>query len=134
MSIFHDDEEEDDFTPKNPNNKDKEERIKRFLQNINEDSSDELLVNRRSKRKLIHVVLKIGIDGFIKSFPKIVYSEFYDKLMIDLYNHYTKSKFDDIKEIDIENIIHTVKYFEDDEEYEKCRDITKLYTDIEYRK
>ena len=134
MSIFHDDEEEDDFTPKNPNNKDKEERIKRFLQNINEDGGDELLVNRRSKRKLIHVVLKMGIGEFIKSFPKIVYSEFYDKLMIDLYNHYTKSKFDDIKEIDIENIIHTVKYFEDDEEYEKCRDITKLYTDIEYRK
>ena len=134
MSIFHDDEEEDDFTPKNPNNKDKEERIKRFLQNINEDGCDELLVNRRSKRKLIHVVLKMGIDEFIKSFPKIVYSEFYDKLMIDLYNHYTKSKFDDIKEIDIENIIHTVKYFEDDEEYEKCRDITKLYNDIEYRK
>jgi uncharacterized protein YaaR (DUF327 family) len=132
-NIFNNDDE-DDFAPRNPSDKDKEERIKKFLQNINEDGGDELLVNRRSKRKLIYVVLKMGINEFIKSFPKIIYSEFYDTLMIDLYNHYTKSKFDDIEEIDIENIIHAVKYFEDDEEYEKCRDITKLYTDLEYKK
>jgi hypothetical protein len=134
MSIFHDDEEEEDFTPRNPNDEDKERRIKKFLKNIHEDGGDELLVNRRHKRKLIHVVLKIGIYDFIKSFPKIVHSELYDTLMIDLYNYYTKSKFDDIQEIDVENIIHTVKYFEDDEEYEKCRDITELYNNIEFRK
>ena len=132
MSIFHDDEDEDDLTPKNPSDRDKEERIKKFLKNIHEDGGDELLINRRSKRKLIHVVLKMGINEFIKSFPKIIHSEFYDTLMIDLYNHYTKSKFDNIQEIDIENIIHTVKYFEDDEEYEKCHEIIELYKDEKF--
>ena len=134
MSIFHDDEEEEDFTPRNPNDEDKEKRIKRFLKNIHENAGDQLNVGRVGKRKLIYSVLKMGIDSFIKSFPKIIYSEFYDTLMIDLYNHYTKSKFDNINDIDIENIVHTVKYFEDDEEYEKCHDITELYNNIEFRK
>jgi hypothetical protein len=132
MSIFHDDEEEEDFTPKNPNNDDKEKRIKRFLKNIHENADDQLMINRRGNRKLIYTVLKMGIDSFIESFPKVVHSEFYDTLMIDLYNHYTKSKFDNIQEIDIENIIHTVKYFENDEEYEKCHEIIELYKDEKF--
>ena len=37
-----------------------------------------------------------------------------------------------IQEIDIENIIHTVKYFEDDEEYEKCHEIIELYKDEKF--
>lgn len=131
MSIFNDDEEED-FNSEN-SNKEKEERIKEFLRGIHEDN-DKPSINRRGKRKLIDVVLKLGIDAFISSFPKIIHSEFYETLMVDLYNHYTKSKFENLKEIDIENIIYVVKHYEDDEEYEKCQDITELYTNIEYRK
>ena len=127
MSIFNDDEEED-FTPQDP----KEERIKKFLSRIHSDVDDERMMNRRSKRKLIDVVLKLGIDGFIHSFPKIVKSDLFENLMTDLYNHYTKSKFDDIKETDIENIIYVVKYYENDEEYEKCHELTELYVDIDY--
>jgi hypothetical protein len=127
MSIFNDDEEED-FTPQDP----KEERIKRFLNRIRGDFDEERLINRRSKRKLIDVVLKLGIDDFIHSFPKVVKSDLFENLMTDLYNHYTKSKFDDIKETDVENIIYVVKYYENDEEYEKCHEITELYVDIDY--
>jgi hypothetical protein len=131
MSIFNDDEEED-FTPEDSNN-DKEKRIKQFLRGIYEDN-ERPSINRRGKRKLIDVVLKLGIDSFMTSFPKIIHSEFYDTLMVDLYKHYTKSKFDNLSEIDIENIVYVVKHYEDDEEYEKCQDITKLYSDIEFRK
>ncbi len=127
MSIFNDDEEED-FTPQDP----KEERIKKFLNRIHSDVDDERMMNRRSKRKIIDVVLKLGIDDFIHSFPKIVKSDLFENLMTDLYNHYTKSKFDDIKETDIQNIIYVVKYYENDEEYEKCHEITELYVDIDY--
>jgi hypothetical protein len=127
MSIFNDDEEED-FTPQDP----KEERIKRFLNRIRGDFDEERLINRRSKRKLIDVVLKLGIDDFIHSFPKVVKSDLFENLMTDLYNHYTKSKFDDIKETDVENIIYVVKHYENDEEYEKCHEITELYVDIDY--
>jgi hypothetical protein len=130
MSIFNDDEEED-FTPENLDN-DKEKRIKQFLKGIHEDN-DKPSINRRGKRKLIDVVLKLGIQSFMSSFPKIIHSEFYDTLMIDLYNHYTKSAFENIREIDIENIVYVVKHYEDDEEYEKCQDITKLYNNIEFR-
>lgn len=130
MSIFNDDEEED-FSPKRPNNEN-EKRIKQFLKNIYEDG-DKPVINRRGKRKLIDVVLKLGIKSFLSSFPKIVDSEFYDTLMVDLYNHYTQSRFEDLREIDIENIIHVVKHYEDDEEYEKCQDITELYNNIEFR-
>jgi hypothetical protein len=127
MSIFNDDEEED-FTPQDP----KEERIKRFLNRIRGDFDEERLINRRSKRKLIDVVLKLGIDDFIHSFPKVVKSDLFENLMTDLYNHYTKSKFDDIKETDVENIIYVVKHYENDEEYEKCHEIIELYVDIDY--
>jgi hypothetical protein len=127
MSIFNDDEEED-FTPQDP----KEERIKRFLSRIRGDFDEEHLLNRRSKRKLIDIVLKLGIDGFIHSFPKVIKSDLFENLMTDLYNHYTKSKFDDIKETDVENIIYVVKHYENDEEYEKCHEITELYVDIDY--
>jgi hypothetical protein len=127
MSIFNDDEEED-FTPQDP----KEERIKRFLNRIRGDFDEERLINRRSKRKLIDVVLKLGIDDFIHSFPKVVKSDLFENLMTDLYNYYTKSKFDDIKETDVENIIYVVKHYENDEEYEKCHEITELYVDIDY--
>jgi hypothetical protein len=127
MSIFNDDEEED-FTPQDP----KEERIKRFLSRIRGDFDEEHQLNRRSKRKLIDIVLKLGIDGFIHSFPKVIKSDLFENLMTDLYNHYTKSKFDDIKETDVENIIYVVKYYENDEEYEKCHEITELYVDIDY--
>jgi hypothetical protein len=127
MSIFNDDEEED-FTPQDP----KEERIKRFLSRIRGDFDEEHQLNRRSKRKLIDIVLKLGIDGFIHSFPKMVKSDLFENLMTDLYNHYTKSKFDDIKETDVENIIYVVKHYENDEEYEKCHEITELYVDIDY--
>jgi hypothetical protein len=113
MSIFNDDEEED-FTPQDP----KEERIKRFLNRIRGDFDEERLINRRSKRKLIDVVLKLGIDDFIHSFPKVVKSDLFENLMTDLYNHYTKSKFDDIKETDVENIIYVVKNYENCEDYE----------------
>jgi hypothetical protein len=130
MSIFNDDEEED-FTPEDSNN-DKEKRIKQFLRGVYEDN-DKPSINRRNKRKLIDVVLKLGIDSFISSFPKIIHSEFYDTLMIDLYNHYIESKFENLREIDIENIVYVVKHYEDDEEYEKCQDITKLYNNIEFR-
>jgi hypothetical protein len=130
MSIFNDDEEED-FTPENLDN-DKEKRIKQFLRGIHEDS-DKPSINRRSKRKLVDVVLKLGIQSFISSFPKIIHSEYYDTLMIDLYNYYTKSTFENLREIDIENIVYVVKHYEDDEEYEKCQDITKLYNNIEFR-
>jgi hypothetical protein len=130
MSIFNDDEDED-FTPKNPNNEN-EKRIKQFLKGIYDDN-DKPVINRRGKRKLIDVVLKLGIKSFLSSFPKIVHSEFYDTLMIDLYNYYTQSKFEDLREIDVENIIHVVNHYEDDEEYEKCQDITKLYNNIEFR-
>jgi len=129
MSIFNEDEEED-FTPQDP----KEERIKKFLKRINDHSDDERMMNRRSKRKLIDVVLKLGIDDFTYSFPKVVKSDLFENLMTDLYNHYTKSKFDDIKETDIENIIYVVKYYENDEEYEKCHELTELYVDIDYGK
>lgn len=131
MSIFNDDEEED-FTPDN-SNENKEERIKKFLRGLHEDD-DKPVINRRGKRKLIEVVLKLGIDSFIASFPKIIHSEFYDTLMVDLYKHYTKSKFENLREIDIENIVYVVKHYEDDEEYEKCQDITELYSNIEFRK
>jgi hypothetical protein len=127
MSIFNDDEEED-FTPQDP----KEERIKRFLSRIRGDFDEEHQLNRRSKRKLIDIVLKLGIDGFIHSFPKVIKSDLFENLMTDLYNHYTKSKFDDIKETDVENIIYVVKHYENDEEYEKCHEITELYVDIDY--
>jgi hypothetical protein len=127
MSIFNDDEEED-FTPQDP----KEERIKKFLSRIHSDVDDERMMNRRSKRKLIDVVFKLGINDFIHSFPKVVKSDLFENLITDLYNHYTKSKFDDIKEIDIENIIYVVKYYENDEEYEKCHELTELYIDIDY--
>lgn len=130
MSIFNEDEEED-FTPKNPNSEN-EKRIKQFLRGIYEDN-DKPVINRRGKRKLIDVVLKLGIKSFLSSFPKIVHSEYYDTLMIDLYNHYTKSTFENLREIDIENIIYVVKHYEDDEEYEKCQDITKIYNNIEFR-
>jgi hypothetical protein len=130
MSIFNDDEEED-FTPENLDN-DKEKRIKQFLRGIHEDS-DKPSINRRSKRKLVDVVLKLGIQSFISSFPKIIHSEYYDTLMIDLYNYYTKSTFENLRGIDIENIVYVVKHYEDDEEYEKCQDITKLYNNIEFR-
>jgi hypothetical protein len=130
MSIFNDDDEED-FTPENLDN-DKEKRIKQFLRGIHEDS-DKPSINRRSKRKLVDVVLKLGIQSFISSFPKIIHSEYYDTLMIDLYNYYTKSTFENLREIDIENIVYVVKHYEDDEEYEKCQDITKLYNNIEFR-
>lgn len=130
MSIFNDDEEED-FTPENLDN-DKEKRIKQFLRGIHENS-DKPSINRRSKRKLVDVVLKLGIQSFISSFPKIIHSEYYDTLMIDLYNYYTKSTFENLREIDIENIVYVVKHYEDDEEYEKCQDITKLYNNIEFR-
>ena len=129
MSIFNDDEEED-FTPENPN-ENKEERIKKFLKNIYEDN-DRPIINRRSKRKLIDVVLKLGIESFIKSFPNVVHSELYESLIIDLYNHYTKTKFDNINENDIENIIHVVKHYEDDEEYEKCFELVELYKDEKF--
>jgi len=130
MSIFNDDEEED-FTPENLDN-DKEKRIKQFLRGIHENS-DKPSINRRSKRKLVDVVLKLGIQSFISSFPKIIHSEYYDTLMIDLYNYYTKSTFENLRGIDIENIVYVVKHYEDDEEYEKCQDITKLYNNIEFR-
>lgn len=129
MSIFNDDEDED-FNPKN--NEDKEDRIKRFLNRINDDEDE--VPARRGKKKLIDVALKLGINSFIKSFPKIVASQFYEALMLDLFNHYTKSKFENLTDIDIENIIFVVKHFEDDEEYEKCHKITELYVDLEYRK
>ena len=125
MSIFNEDEE--DFNPKNHENN--EERIKRFLNKINDDGDDELPA-RRGKRKLIEVVLKLGINSFIKSFPKVVSSQYYETLMLDMFNHYTKTKFDNLKSIDIENIIHVLKYFEDDEEYEKCHEITEIYGNI----
>jgi hypothetical protein len=131
MSIFNDDEDED-FTPRDSNN-DKEKRIKQFLKGIYEDN-DRPSINRRGKRKLIDVVLKLGIDSFISSFPKIVDSTFHDTLMIDLYEHYIKSRFENLRDIDIENIVYMVKYYEDDEEYEKCQDITELYNNIEFRK
>jgi hypothetical protein len=130
MSIFNDDDEED-FTPENLDN-DKEKRIKQFLRGIHEDN-DKPTINQRSKRKLIGVVLKLGIDSFISSFPKIIDSTYYDTLMIDLYEYYTKSTFENLREIDIENIVYVVKHYEDDEEYEKCQDITKLYNNIEFR-
>lgn len=130
MSIFNDDEE--DFTPEDSND-DKEKRIKQFLRGIYEDN-DRPSINRKGKRKLIDVVLKLGIDSFISSFPKIIQSEFYNTLMVDLYNHYTTSKFENLREIDIENIVYVVKHYEDDEEYEKCQDITELYANIEFRK
>jgi hypothetical protein len=130
MSIFNEDEEED-FTPNNPNSEN-EKRIKQFLRGIYDDN-DKPVINRRGKRKLIDVVLKLGIKSFLSSFPKIVHSEYYDTLMIDLYNHYTKSTFENLREIDIENIIYVVKHYEDDEEYEKCQDITKIYNNIEFR-
>lgn len=127
MSIFNDDEEED-FTPQDP----KEERIKKFLNRIHSDVDDVHMMNRRGKRKLIDIVLRLGIDDFIHSFPKVVKSDLFENLMTDLYNHYTKSKFDDIKQTDIENITYVVKYYENDEEYEKCHEITELYVDIDY--
>ncbi len=130
MSIFNEDEDED-FTPQNPNNEN-EKRIKQFLRGIYDDNYKPA-INRRGKRKLIDVVLKLGINSFISSFPKIVHSEFYNTLMIDLYNHYIESRFENLKEIDIENIIHVVKHYEEDEEYEKCEDIIKLYNNIEFR-
>ena len=130
MSIFNDDEEED-LKPENLDN-DKEKRIKQFLRGIHEDN-DKPAINQRSKRKLIGVVLKLGIDSFISSFPKIIDSTYYDTLMIDLYEYYTKSTFENLREIDIENIVYVVKHYEDDEEYEKCQDITKLYNNIEFR-
>jgi hypothetical protein len=128
MSIFHDDEDED-FLPEEP----KEDRIKRFLNRIGE-RGDDTQMNRRSKKKLIDVVLNVGINNFVKSFPKVVYSELFESLIVDLYNYYTKSKFDNLKDIDIENIIYVVKYYENDEEYEKCHELVELYLDIEYRK
>jgi hypothetical protein len=131
MSIFNN-EEDEDFTPQDSNNE-KEKRIKQFLKGIYEDN-DKPSIGRRGKRKLIDVVLKLGIDSFISSFPKIIHSEFHDTLIIDLYNHYTTSKFENLRDIDIENIIYTVKHYENDEEYERCQDITKLYTNIEFRK
>ena len=130
MSIFDDDEEED-FKPENLDN-DKEKRIKQFLRGIHEDN-DKPAINQRGKRKLIGVVLKLGIDSFISSFPKIIDSTYYDTLMIDLYEYYTKSTFENLRDIDIENIVYVVKHYEDDEEYEKCQDITKLYNNIEFR-
>lgn len=130
MSIFHDDEDED-FTP---NNEDREERMKRFLKNINGDEIHEESLNKRSgKKKLIDVVLRLGINGFIESFPKILQSGLYDKLMTDLYTYYTDDKFEDLREIDVENIIFVVKHFEDDEEYEKCQKLTETHNNIEYR-
>jgi hypothetical protein len=129
MSIFNEDEEED-FTPQDP----KEERIKKFLNRIQSDVDDVHMMNRRSKRKLIDIVLRLGIDDFIHSFPKVIKSDLFENLMTDLYNHYTKSKFDDIKETDIENIIYVVKYYENDEEYEKCHELTELYVDIDYNR
>lgn len=131
MSIFHDDEDEN-FTPQNPNNEN-EERIKQFLKNIYDDN-DRPVINRRGKRKLIDVVLKLGIESFITSFPKIIHSEFYETLMVDLYDYYTKTKFDNLRDIDIENIVYMVNQYEFDEEYEKCQKIIEIYNDIEYRK
>ena len=131
MSIFHDDEDEN-FTPQNPNNEN-EERIKQFLKNIYDDN-DRPVINRRGKRKLIDVVLKLGIESFITSFPKIIHSEFYETLMVDLYDYYTKTKFDNLRDIDIENIVYMVNQYEFDEEYEKCQRIIEIYDDIEYRK
>ena len=126
MSVFNDDEEED-FSPQDP----KEERIKKFLNRINEDVDEEHRMNRRSKRKLIDVVLKLGINDFVISFPKVVKSDLFDNLMTDLYNHYTKSKLDDLKETDIQNIIYVIKHYENDEEYEKCHELTELYVDVD---
>lgn len=131
MSIFNDDEE-DDFKSDDFKN-DKEKRIKHFLKSIYDDN-EKPIMNRRGKRKLIDVVLKLGIDSFISSFPKIVDSTFYDTLMIDLYEHYTKSTFENLKETDIENIVYMVKQFEEYEEYEKCQYIFELYNNIEFKK
>ena len=126
MSIFNDDEEED-FSPQDP----KEERIKKFLNRINDDVNEEHQMNRRSKRKLIDIVLRLGINDFVVSFPKVVKSDLFENLITDLYNHYTKSKFDNLRETDIQNIIYVIKYYENDEEYEKCHELTELYVDVD---
>jgi hypothetical protein len=125
MGTFNE-EEDENFTPKN-SNINNEERIRKFLNSIHGDSQNESSVNQKSKRKIIDVAFNLGIDSFIKSFPKITKSDLYDKLITDLFNHYTKNKFDDINEIDIENIIHVIKYYEGDEEYEKCHELTEIY-------
>lgn len=111
---FKDEHESSDDRKKEIN-----ERIKKFLKNIPYDEEEEQNI-RVPKRKLIEIVIDEGIETVINKMPKLLYTESYYKAIDELYRYYLKNKNKKLTDNDIENILHIISIYEDEEEYEKC--------------
>jgi hypothetical protein len=130
MSIFNDDEDNNFELPENSD--EKNERIRKFLQNLpNLDDNGYDLPKPRGrrrpepKRKPTQIIAERGINTILSSLPKFKGSNMYYGTMDELFEFYTK---DPIKknEFTIENLNHMLTHFENEEEYEKCSILKKL--------
>ncbi len=111
---FKDDQESRDERKKEIN-----DRIQRFLKNIPYDEVEEESV-RVPRKKLINILIDEGIETVLNKMPKLLFTSTYYKSIDELYKHYLKNKGKSLSDTDLENILHIINLYEDEEEYEKC--------------
>ncbi len=111
--------EPEEFKDEEERKKEINDRIQRFLKNIPYDEVEEESV-RVPRKKLINILIDEGIESVLNKMPKLLFTSTYYKSIDELYRHYLKNKDKSLSDTDLENILHIINLYEDEEEYEKC--------------